>query len=140
MLEQARINNVDLFGQMHDIDDQQLVMKYSMFLSSLLDCRYEWFHKDLVSLNQLDALLINEEDFETMISYFRTACIKNNIAKAKVVNFLEFLTSHKDAICKIPLNKKSFLSGSQPQMSISDSLEQQKKFDMFIERFFKAIA
>ena len=88
-------------------------MKYSMFLSSLLDSRYEWFHKDLVQLNQLEALLISEDDFETMISYFRTACIKNNIAKGKVVSFLEFLTSHRDQICQIPLNRKQFLSGVQ---------------------------
>ena len=52
MLEQARVNDYELFVKQANgiqLDDTQLVTKYSMFLSSLLDpSRFEWFHKDLV--------------------------------------------------------------------------------------------
>ena len=52
MLEQARFNDYELFVKQANgiqLDDTQLVTKYSMFLSSLLDpSRFEWFHKDLV--------------------------------------------------------------------------------------------
>ena len=99
MLEQARFNNFDLFNKQGEVDDQQLVIKYSMFLQSLMDPRYEWFHKDLIQSNQLEAMLINEDDLETMISYFRTACVKNNLNKATIVSLLEFLTAHKDVLC-----------------------------------------
>ena len=54
---------------------------------------------------------------------------------------MEFLEARKDSICLNPLSKKAAsLSGSQKPQSLNDSLEQQKKFDMFIERFFQAIA
>ena len=99
------------------LDDQQIVTKYSMFLSSLLESRYEWFHKDLVQSNQLDMMLIKEDDLETMIGYFRTACIKNNIAKAVVVAFSEFLTAFKAYLCKRVEKEKP--------LSLNDSLVQQ---------------
>ena len=80
MLEQARINNFDLFkDEGSQLDDHQLVAKYALFLSSLLESEYEWFYKDLVKFKQLDSLLIREENLETMVGYFRTACIKNSI-------------------------------------------------------------
>ena len=143
MFEQARFNNFDLFAHVQDMTDEQLVAKYTMFLSSQLDARFEWFYKDLVSMNQLDSMLINEDDFETMIGYFRTACIKNGVSKPKVVNFLEYLTNHKEYLVINPLSKKGggIMSGlSSKNQSLSDSLEQEKKFDLFIERFFQSIA
>ena len=80
MLEQARINNFDLFkDEGSQLDDHQLVAKYALFLSSLLESEYEWFYKDLVKFKQLDSLLIIEENLETMVGYFRTACVKNSI-------------------------------------------------------------
>ena len=109
-----------------------------MFLSSLLDPRYEWFYKDLVAQNQLDSMLVIEDDLETMIGYFRTACIKNSIPKAIVVSFSEFLTAHKDSLCVNP-RKNGQGASVQKQQSLNDSLEQQKKFKMFIQRFFHSI-
>jgi len=44
-------------------------------------------------------MLINEEDLETMINYFRTACVKNDIRKPVIVNFLDFILHRKDDIC-----------------------------------------
>ena len=44
MFEQADVNNYDLFRGV--TYDEQLIFKYSMFLSSLLDERYAWFYKD----------------------------------------------------------------------------------------------
>ena len=66
-----------------------------------------------------------------MINYFRTACVKNDIRKPVIVNFLEFLSHRKDNICQ-----NSKMRHSNP---IIESLEQQKKFEKFIERFFNRI-
>ena len=52
-----------------------------MFLASLLDQRYAWFHKDLIESQQINSLLVPEQELETMITYFRTACVKNDIKK-----------------------------------------------------------
>ena len=70
-----------------------MVAKYSMLITSLLESRYEWFYRDLCQTNQLDSLLIDKDDLETMIGYFRTACVKNSVKKAAVVEFLEFLSA-----------------------------------------------
>lgn len=69
-----------------------MVAKYSMFITSLLESRYAWFYKDLCQTNQIDGLLIDKDDLELMIGYFRTACVKNSVKKAAVVEFLEFLS------------------------------------------------
>jgi len=66
-----------------------------------------------------------------MINYFRTACVKNDLKKPIIVKFLDFLANNKDQLC---LNSKK--SNTDP---LIDSLEQQKKFEMFIERFFKSL-
>ena len=75
-------------------------------------------------------MLINEDDLEAMINFTRTACVKNDIRKPVIVNFLEFLYNRKEDICHNDKRR------SNP---IIDSLEQQKKFEMFIERFFNRI-
>ena len=78
---------------------QQLIFKYSMFLCSMLDKRYEWFYKDQESTGQLQSLLVAPEDFETMVNYFRTACVKNDMKKPAIVNFLDWLVNHKEELC-----------------------------------------
>lgn len=100
MLEQVRANNFDLFNhEGNQVNDEQMVFKYSMFLASLLDSRYAWYHKDLVASNQIKLMLVNEEDLETMIGYFRTACVKNDVKKPVIVKFLDFLAQNKEAVC-----------------------------------------
>ena len=44
--------------------------------------------------------MIEIDDFELMIGFFRTACIKNGLKKAVVVSFLEFLSAHQDQLCR----------------------------------------
>ena len=58
---------------------------------------------------------VAEENLETMIGFFRTACVKNDIKKPVIVNFLDFL-----------VNSKSMLCGNQPKPRdpLIDSLEQ----------------
>lgn len=73
--------------------------KYSMFLASLLDNKYSWFQKDLISSGQLNTIHISEENLEAMIGFFRTACVKNDIKKPVIVNFLDFLVNSKDLLC-----------------------------------------
>jgi len=70
-----------------------------MFLASLLDQRYAWFHKDLIESQQINSLLVPEQELETMITYFRTACVKNDIKKPFIVKFLDFLAENKDVLC-----------------------------------------
>mmetsp|Transcript_43306 Transcript_43306/g.57314 ORF Transcript_43306/g.57314 Transcript_43306/m.57314 type:complete len:86 (+) Transcript_43306:109-366(+) len=73
-----------------------------------------------------------------MIGYFRTACVKNDVKKPVIVNFLDFLADHKADIC---LNAQAKPEGTigNSQDPLIDSLEQQQKFDVFIQRLFKAI-
>ena len=138
MLEQAEVNNFDLFRRGNStVQDQKLIFKYSMFLSSLLDERFSWFHKEQEQSGQLQSLLISESDFETMIDYFRKACVKNDIKKNVIVNFLDWLESRKDDLCLgLETEKKDDSGANNPLIY---SLEQQQKFEVFIERFFQAI-
>ena len=62
-----------------------------MFISSLLDPRYKWFYDDLVKSNHLHLMLIEEVNFDTMLGFFRTACIKLKVKADIVVSFSEFL-------------------------------------------------
>ena len=70
--------------------------KYALFICSMLETRYKWFHTDLCQSKKIDLLMIEKGDLETMIGFFRTACVKNGLKKAVVVNFLEFLSAHQD--------------------------------------------
>lgn len=36
-----------------------------------------------------------------MIDYFRTACVKNDVKKPVIVNFLDFLASKKPELCDL---------------------------------------
>ena len=136
MLEQARLNEYTLFKDANNqIDEQQLTTKYSMFISSLIEERYQWFYKDLLATNQLSSFLIREKDFETYISYFQTACVKNGINKPVIVTFLDTLVEHQGKIC----STTDANSSSNKKEPLLESLEQEKKFEMFIEKYFKAI-
>ena len=104
--------------------------KYSMFMASLLDNKYSWFQKDLLNSGQLNQILVPEENLEAMIGFFRTACVKNDIKKPVIVSFLDFLVNSKDLLCS---------DQNKNQDPLIDSLEQQKKFEMFIERFFNSL-
>lgn len=133
MLEQVQANNFDLFNhEDRQVDDEQMIFKYSMFLASLLDARYAWFKKDLFVSGQLNLMLISEEDLETMIGFFRTACVKNDVKKPVIVKFLEFLANNKEHLCA-PQKQLSH------QDALIESLDRNQKFEMFIERFFSAI-
>ena len=87
-----------------------------MFLASMLDNKYEWFQKDLISNGQLNTILISEENLEAMIGFFRTACVKNDIKKPVIVNFLDLLVNSKDLLCSNQVKSQD--------PSIMDSLEQ----------------
>ena len=41
----------------------------------MMDERFAWFYKDQEQTGQIQSLLVAEEDFETMINYFRTTLI-----------------------------------------------------------------
>lgn len=43
--------------------------------------------------------MIDENDLETMIGFFRTACVKNDLKKSVIVNFLDFLSMNRKALC-----------------------------------------
>ena len=60
--------------------------------------------------------MIEEDDLETMIGFFRTACVKNGLKKAVVVNFLEFLSAKKGSLCRL---KNSMLSAI-PENQLND--------------------
>ena len=90
--------------------------------------------------------MIVEEDLETIIDYFRTACVKNDIKKPVIVNFLDFLASRRDDLCLTkdlvksnvrstlcPRNQQAPATG---QSSLLESLEHQKMFDRFIQHMF----
>ncbi len=70
-----------------------------MFLASILDNKYTWFQKDLISSGQIGMIHVAEENLETMIGFFRTACVKNDIKKPVIVNFLDFLINSKSMLC-----------------------------------------
>jgi len=100
----------------------------------MMDERFAWFYKDQEQTGQIQSLLVAEEDFETMINYFRTACVKNDLRKPAIVMFLDWFASRKDDLC-IKTSNNAIMGDP-----LIESLEQDKKFDTFIERFFKAIA
>lgn len=77
--------------------------------------------------------MIDENDMETMIGFFRTACVKNDLKKSVIVNFLDFLSTNRKALCA-----DQTIKAAQADPLI-DSLEVHKKFDIFIERFFKSL-
>ena len=79
--------------------------------------------------------LIKEQDFESVINFFRTACVKNDLKKHVIVNFLDFLTHSKD---KIIVGGRLF-DDNGVESSLFNSLEVGKKFDAFVERFFKSL-
>ena len=143
MLEQARINKFPFFQRIQgqednaisQMSDEQIVTKYSMFLASLLDNRYTWFKKDLVASGQLNMFLIQEQDLETFSNFFRTACVKNDLKKHVIVNFLDFLLHKKDKICV----GAKFFDENNVESSLMNSLEVGKKFNAFVERFFRSL-
>jgi len=124
-----------------EMDNQQLVYKYSMLLASLLDHRFAWFYKDQQRSGQLQNLMIAEQDLETMIDYFRTACVKNDVKKPVIVNFLDFLASRKAELCglqepkkmqKIETGTKGQAKTTQNKDSLIETLEHQQKFELLI--------
>lgn len=68
-----------------------------------------------------------------MIGFFRTACVKNDLKKSVIVNFLDFLSQNRKALCT-----DATIKTNQADPLIQ-SLELQKKFELFIERFFKSL-
>lgn len=62
-----------------------------------------------------------EADFDTMINYFRSACVKNDIKKSVIVNFLDWLESQKDELCLkvLPDNKRDTKSGKGRKLAMS---------------------
>ena len=140
MFEQTTVSGYNLFKNFKDINEnsEQFVTKYSMFLASLLEPRYQWFLADLKSTMQLKTMLIDEDDLETLIGYFRTACVKNDIAKPVIVAFLDFIVSSKKSFS---VNNNSYFNimSNNKSGNLMDSVEQSKKFEMFIERFFLAV-
>ena len=52
MIEQMNLYGRDVFKKSSEngnrFAEQQIVTKYSMFLASMLDARYEWFYRDLI--------------------------------------------------------------------------------------------
>ena len=143
VLEVADLNNLEIFGSRSDqLTPQQLVTKYSMFISSLLDPRYRWFYDDLVKSNHLHLMLIDEANFDTLVGFFRTACIRLQIKKDVVVRFSEFLIAAKEYLC-IGAGKQD---GGQHEpevtrnLSLNESLEQDQRFEVFIEKFFDMLA
>ncbi len=87
-----------------------------MFLASMLDSKYSWFQKDLISSGQIGMIHVAEENLEAMIGFFRTACVKNDIKKPVIVNFLDFLVNSKDLLCSNQVKSQD--------PSLMDSLEQ----------------
>ena len=75
-----------------------------MFISSLLDDRYKWFYDDLVKSDKIQFMMIEEANFDTMVGFFRTACIKQRINKEVVVRFSMFLIAVKEFLCIVPGN------------------------------------
>ena len=80
-----------------------------------------------------------------MIDYFRKACVKNDIKKPVIVSFLDWLVSRKDDLCLeqssgvLQMSNQNQDQNQALQNPLIDSLEQQQKFEVFIERFFQAI-
>lgn len=121
--------------------NQQLTTKYSMFLSSLIDPRYKWFYDDLVQSNQLHLMLIEEGNFDSMLGFCRTAMIKLQYNSKLVVNFLEYIIALKEYICIIPEKQAAAVTPERSmQMSLNESLEQDSRFEIFIEKFFEMLA
>ena len=67
-----------------------------------------------------------------MIDYFRTACVKNDVKKPVIVNFLDFLASKKAELCdlqeprkmqKIDTGTKSAPKTAQKGDSLIETLE-----------------
>lgn len=69
-----------------------------------------------------------------MINFFRIACVKNDTKKPVIVNFLDWLASHKDDLC---IKTGGNVNRSDP---LIESLEKNKMFDVLIKNFFKAIS
>ena len=73
-----------------------------MFISSLLDERYKWFYDDLLKSEKIQFMMIEESNFDTMVGFFRTACIKRGLNKDVVVRFSMFLIAVKEYLCIVP--------------------------------------
>lgn len=52
-------------------------------------------------------MLVAEQDLETMITYFRIACVKNDLKKPIIVKFLDFLAESKDQLCQNPKTRQN---------------------------------
>jgi len=112
-----------------------------MFISSLLDERYKWFYNDLVQSNQLHLMLIEDSNFEQMLGFFRTACIQLQLKKEVVVSLSESLIALKDFLCICPEKQgASIIPDMSRQLSLNESLEQDSRFEIFIEKFFELLS
>ena len=80
--------------------------------------------------NKQNILLLDSEKFNTILGYFRVACMKNNIKKPAIVCFVDFLQQKKDQICEATFKKPK----NSPQY-----LENSTKFEAFIVKFFEGI-
>ena len=83
-----------------------------------------------------------------MIDYFRTACVKNDVKKPVIVNFLDFLASKKAELCdlqeprkmqKIDTGTKNAPKTAQKGDSLIETLEHQQKFELLIQKIFQSI-
>lgn len=82
-----------------------------------------------------------------MIDYFRTACVKNDVKKPVIVNFLDFLASKKAELCDLqePRKMQKIDTGTktakpaQKGDSLIETLEHQQKFELLIQKIFHSI-
>lgn len=93
LLEQARLHSIDIFSgaAVKRLSDDQLISRYTTFLASIMDARYNWFLRDLIEMDELEQLQVESEDFDVLLGYLRTACVKNAVSKPTILKLIDFL-------------------------------------------------
>ena len=113
-----------------EMSDKSAVFKYSLFITSLIDERWKWFH--LESIEENTRMLVPLNSFDKLKSLFAEACIQNNISQYFTRAFLSFLQDSKRYLVQNP-EEDIDNSPSVRSQDLND------KLNMFITKFLEKI-
>ena len=100
MVAIALEKQMPLFDRMLvDVDPQVFASKYSIFLASCFEKRFEWYYEELVRTKQINGMLLDLRDFDNFLGLMNGACVQQHIGQEAIMALLEIMELNRQKLC-----------------------------------------